>query len=201
MPTNAPWIATPNKVDHLTKGFTSKIIFNYQYTGGVSVDSTKEVFTEIKTIFTNNYKGTNVLPANYFAGDDGRTFKISMYFVKPLDGNDINLIQQLYDVDNSTNYDFNFDYLGPVGSGSGNTFVKYEVYLSYFKETGGPSYITEAVGSMIYGEKGNGGQVRIISLNTSNTLSSGTSPVYEIRIFNNGASAIYPVNLVIEEIS
>lgn len=201
MPTSAQWLATPNKVDHLTRGFTSKVIFNYEYTGGVSVANGDEVFNIITNSFGKNYKGTNALPANYFAGDDGRTFKISMYFLHPLDENDIDVVTRLYDVTNNTNYDFNFDYVGPTAMDTGNAFVKYEVYLSYFKETGGPTYVAEAVGSMIYGEKANGGQVRIVSLNVANTLNNGTSPVYRIQIRNNGVSTITPLNLVIEEIS
>lgn len=200
MPTSAPWIATPNKTDHLTQGFTSKILYNYQYTGGVGVENGNEVFEVIKNSFGKNFKGTNGLPANYFAGDDGRTLKISMYFFKTYDGTDINLRQQLYDTVNYITYHYDFDYSYTVATDTGSTLVKYEVYLTYFYETTNPAYATSAIGSMFFHNKPDGNNMVMLQLNTSNDLSNGTSPAYEVKIYNNGGT-IYPVSLMIEEIS
>lgn len=197
--TSAVWTTvTPNKTDHLTPGFTSKIIYNYQYRDGVEVATGQEIFSRIKSN-GSNYKGINRLPANYFAGDDGRTFRISMYFLKPYDGAVINLIQQLYDVTNSTTYDFTLDFSGSISSDTGNALVKYEVYLTYYYAAGGPYYITTAVGSINYAEKAGGNNPRILQLNAANNIGA-TSPVFDIQIYNNGGT-ILPVGIIIEEIS
>lgn len=201
MPASATWVHTPNKKDHLTAGFTTKVLYNYGYTGGIPVDNGYEVFKEIKTA-NINYKGTNYLPANYFVNiDDGRTFRITMYFKKEYDGYDINLVQQLYDVTNGVTYDFNLDFLGTFGTDYGNFgLVKYECYLSYFVDPSGPTSIMQATGTINYAEKYPGNAPRILQINTGNSLSYGPAPAYEIRILN-VAGAIYPTSLLIEEIS
>lgn len=199
MPTNAPWIATPNKTDHLTSGFTSKVIYNYQYAGGVTVSSGDQVFYVIKNSLGKNYKGTNILPENYFAGDDGRTFRISMYFFKAYDGTDIDLRQRLVDRSNNVIYEYPFSTY-TIGTDSGATLVKYEVYLSYFYETNNPIYATAAMGSMFFHNKPDGNNVIMLQLTADQDLTNGTSPVYEIEIKNAGGE-ITPVSLMIEEIS
>lgn len=201
MPASATWVYTPNKKDHLTSGFTTKVLYNYQATEARKVDDAKEVFETIKSNLVN-YKGTNYLPQNYFLNaDDGRTFRITMYFLKPYDGYDINIIQQLYDVTNSTTYDFTFDVGNINNEAGGESLVKYECYLSYFVDPNGPVSIVQATGSINYAAKANGGEVRILKLFVNNTLTYGPTPDYEIRIFNNGESFIAPLNLLIEEIS
>ena len=201
MPASATWVHTPNKKDHLTAGFTTKVLYNYQPTEPRKVDDAKEVFETIKSNLVN-YKGTNYLPPNYFLNaEDGRTLRITMYFLKPGDGYDIDIIQQLYDVTNSTTYDFTFDFPGIMTSGGGDSLAKYECYLSYFVDPIGPASIVQAVGSINYASKTNGSDVRILQLFMNNSLTNGPVPDYEIRIFNNGQSFIYPVSLLIEEIS
>ncbi len=85
---SSAWTSTPNKKDNLTNGWTSKTLFNFQMPfSDVQVDNNYEVFEEIIGI-GYNYKGTNILPNNYFAADntgDSRTFKITMLFDKFLD--------------------------------------------------------------------------------------------------------------------
>ena len=201
MPASATWVHTPNKKDHLTAGFTTKVLYNYQPIEPRKVDDTKEVFETIRSNLVN-YKGTNYLPPNYFLNaEDGRTFRITMYFLKPYDGYDIDIVQQLYDVTNGTTYDFTFDFPGNVTNDSGSSLAKYECYLSYFVDPIGPASIVQAIGSINYASKINGTEVKILQLFMNNTLTYGPAPDYEIRIFNNGQSFIYPVSLVIEEIS
>ena len=97
-PAPGPWINTPNKTDHSTKGYTSKILLNYQayIAAGIYIENDRDIIQDLINSGIN-IKGTNILPANYFNNSDGRTFRISMYYLKNFDGNDVNLEQQLYD--------------------------------------------------------------------------------------------------------
>ncbi len=91
MPTLPIWKNTPNKKDHLTNGYTSKTLFNFQYPGdGFFIYPDRPIFNDLISN-AGNYKGSNRLPANYFDCDDGRTLKISMLFDKYLDINLIDL--------------------------------------------------------------------------------------------------------------
>jgi len=92
MPSTTIWKNTPNKKDHLTNGYTSKTLFNFQYPDdGFFIYPNSYIFKEIINN-GGNYKGSNQLPKNYFNCDDGRTLKISMLFDKYIDGIDIDLI-------------------------------------------------------------------------------------------------------------
>ena len=102
MPQSSIWKSTPNKKDHLTSGYTSKTLFNFQFPGGgLDILNNNEIFATIIS-FGENYKGTNILPANYFDCDDGRTLRISMLFDKFLNGEPIDLVIALGS-DNITN--------------------------------------------------------------------------------------------------
>ena len=91
------WKNTPNKKDHLTNGYTSKTLFNFQYPDdGFFIYPNSYIFKEIINN-GGNYKGSNQLPKNYFNCDDGRTLKISMLFDKYIDGLPISLLISLED--------------------------------------------------------------------------------------------------------
>jgi hypothetical protein len=199
-PPTEVWKNTPNKKDHYTQGYTNKIIFNYQVTGttleiGTDVDIIGEIISS-----GVNFKGSNELNSPYFQNADGRCFRISMYYLKPNDGIDVSLQQQLYDVDNETTYTFNLDNPGPIDSGGGEALVKYECYLSVFYDNGDTAYYAQANGSVIYSAKNNA-DVRMLQMSAYTTLTNGYTPKYKIRIINNSEGDIYPVSLMIEEIS
>jgi hypothetical protein len=205
-PNQGPWINTPNKTDHSTKGYTSKILLNYQVaiSAGISILDDNDI---IQDLIDNgkNIKGTNILPANYFNNADGRTFRISMYYLKNFDGNDVNLEQQLYDPTNDVVYSFPLVAVGPCDSvGGEQSLVKYECYFSVFYVPGYPAYIAQANGSIIYSTPFGGGasyNAKMLQMSAYNDLGSSVNNEFKIRIKNLNGGTIYPTSLMIEEIS
>jgi hypothetical protein len=203
MPTgpNTPWKATPNKTDHLTKGFTSKVIYHYHYTTGVAVANAADVFTELNT-FTNNIKGSYTLPAKYFAGDDGQGFRITMYFEKELDGNDMDIRQCIYDVTNTTLLTIaSSTFTTPADNAGGTTLAKYECFITKVYTPGNATYYLQATGNITHSSKADGSTPYITPFNDYIGLTNGTNPVYQFFILNRCSANINVLNLMIEEIS
>ena len=199
-PPTGIWKNTPNKKDHYTQGYTSKVLFNYQATtDAFEVIDNNEI---IGAIISNglNYKGSNILRNPYFQNADGRCLRISMYYFKPYDGNKVDLIQRLYDVDNGAMYTFDFDNSGAINTDTGNALVKYECYLSVFYDTSNSQYVAQANGSATYAARPSGTAV-MLQMSVSNTLTNGYNTTYQIQIRNRNGSSIYPTSLMIEEIS
>jgi hypothetical protein len=176
------------------------VLFNYQlpYTT-LEVTDGNEI---IGVIIGNgvNFKGSNAIRAPYFQNTDGRCFRISMYYLKPYDGNNVNLRQRLYDVDNDVTYSFDLDNTGTINNDEGTALVKYECYLSVFYDTSNSQYVAQANGSLIYAPKP-GSTVVMLQMSTYNILTNGYSPTYQIQIRNGNGGSIYPTSLMIEEIS
>jgi hypothetical protein len=199
-PPTGIWKNTPNKKDHYTQGYTSKVLFNYQATtDALEVADGNDIIEEI---INNglNFKGTNAVRTPYFQNADGRCFRISMYYLKPYDGNSVDLRQRLYDVDNDITYSFDFDSAGGINTDTGRALIKYECYLSVFYDTSNSVYAAQANGSAIYAAKPSSTAV-MLQMSTYNTLTNGYSPTYKIRILNSNGGSIYPTSLMIEEIS
>jgi hypothetical protein len=197
------WTNTPNKTDHSIKGYTSKILLNYQATGtSISVPDGADI---VGALLTNaeNIKGTNVLPPNYFNNADGRTFRISLYCLKTFDGNGVVLQQRLYDPTNDVTYEFGNLTAGPQTSGSGEGLVKYECYFSYFENPTG-DYIVQANTSVIYQQSDSStsaSQMLFASAWQELYSAYGINIPFEIKIRQTNGAAIYPISLMIEEIS
>lgn len=197
-----PWTNTPNKTDHSTKGYTSKILLNYQVTGtSISVADGADI---IGALLSNaaNIKGTNVLPPNYFNNADGRTFRISLYYLKTFDGNGVVLQQRLYDPTNDVMYEFGNLTAGPQTSGSGEGLVKYECYFSCFNSAG--DYIAQANTSVIYQQSdssSSASQMLFASAWQDIGAAWGIDIPFEIKIRQTNGATIYPISLMIEEIS
>jgi hypothetical protein len=197
-----PWKNTPNKTDHNTKGYTSKVLLNYQVTGStISIDNNAEIINTL--ISTNvNIKGSNSFAEKYFENADGRCFRITMYYLKPYDGGIVNLEQALYDLTNDVTYSFPTSFSGPIGSASGyNALVKYECYFSVFFDINNSTYIAQANGSIFYASKETGVDTVIIPMSSYSDLGGSIANRFQLRIKNINDSAIYPVSLMIEEIS
>jgi len=200
MPTspNTPWKATPNKTDHLTKGFTSKVIYNFQYQTGVHVGDTEDVFGALHG-FSNNIKGDYHLPDSYFAGDDGQGLKITMYFLKLVDANNMSLDQSLWDrLGSSEVLIASPIYTTSIGGAGGETLAKYECYLTKFTVPGDATYI-QATGNIIYSEKGNGQNVAMTPFNNYAAIVPNRG--YDLYIKNGCADLITVLSLMVEEIS
>lgn len=194
------WNNNPNKKDHYTQGYSSKVIFNYQL-----VANTLEVANGdgiIATITSNgtNFKGSTRLNNPYFQNADGRCFRISMYYLKPYDGNNVEIRQQLYDNDNDITYNFDFNNSGGFNNDTGEALIKYECYLSVFYDTANSQYVAQANGSLIYAPKP-GSPISMLQMSTYNILTNGYNTTYQIRILNSNGGPIFPTSLMIEEIS
>lgn len=195
------WVYTPNKTDHLTRGFTSKVIYNYQYQAGVLVADSSDVFTEINT-FSKNTKGSYTLPSKYFAGDDGQCFRITMYFEKAVDGADMNIEQCVYDVDNTTLLTIASPTITtPTDVTGGTTLSKYECYITKLYTPGDTTYHLQATGNITYASKADGVGLCMTPFNNFIALTNGITPVYQFYILNSCLADINVLSLMIEEIS
>jgi hypothetical protein len=192
------WKATPNKTDHLTSGFTSKVLYNFQWTTGVEVPDNHDVFGSIQG-FVQNTKGDSHLPNAYFAGDDGQGLKITMYFLKLVDGNDMSLNQSLWDRSGLSEVIIASPiYTTGTPSGGGETLAKYECYLTKFTMPAAATYI-QATGNIIYSGKGDGGDVIMTPFN--NYVAIDPNGGYDLYIKNGCGDIIRVVSLMVEEIS
>lgn len=194
------WTNTPNKKDHNTKGYTTKVLLNYQVaTTQVAINSGDYI---IETLLSNNLniKGSNLLNRPYFVNADGRCLKISMYFLKECDGIDVNLDQLLIDIDNGYTYIFSPVQAGNIDSHGGYSLVKYECYLSVFYDINNSQYAAQANASFIYPSQAPVGNATMMQMSTSNVLSDGQSN-FKIDIQSLNGAKIYPISLMIEEIS
>lgn len=196
---SAPWVATPNKTDHSKSGYSTKVIYYYQYIDDVSVPNSNEVFDKIQTS-GGQYKGSNTLPDNYFdTKADGRGFRITMYFSTPLDGSNLQLRTQVYNISNSVLYTIADNSVFTMGSGGGSTLIKYESYLSFYTVTGGPNYYISATGAMVFANDASNGTVTMVPFNNYVEVPSYTHQ-YRLELLNTGGT-IYPRSLMVEEIS
>lgn len=200
---NSTWTSTPNKKDNLTNGWTSKTLFNFQMpTADISVANATEVFGELIGAGFN-YKGTNILPANYFAADnvgDSRTFKITMLFDKYIDGNDMNFNLGLLDMDNSAEFSVSPRTVTGTSSVSRVGLSKLEYYCCVYWKSG-TDLIMSINGTIMYEKDGVDSATTIIEpFNGYTTLTNGVSVSYSFLIFNKCQDTIHPYSLVIEEL-
>jgi hypothetical protein len=197
------WTSTPNKKDNLTNGWTSKTLFNFQMPfSDVQVGNFNEVFGEI-ILAGLNYKGTNILPTDYFAADnnqDSRTFKITMLFDKFLDGNNMDLRLGLYDINNSNSFTISPRTLtGTINSGSLG-LSKLEYYCCVYLDNG-TDLIMSINGTIIYEKDVAGTNTTIIQpFNGYTTLTNGVAVSYSFIILNRCEANIIPYSLVVEEL-
>ena len=200
---SSAWTSTPNKKDNLTNGWTSKTLFNFQMPfSDVQVDHNYKVFEEIIGI-GYNYKGTNILPTNYFAADntgDSRTFKVTMLFDKNIDGLDMNFNLGLYDIDNSAEFQVGPRTITNMRNASGFSLSKLEYYCCVYLDNG-TNLIMSINGTIMYEKDGAGTTTTNIEpFNGYTTLTNGVAVSYSFSILNKCGAAIIPYSLVVEEL-
>ena len=195
------WLATPDKVNHQTRGYTSKVIFNYQSLEGKEIGSGNDILPNIITTDLN-YKGSNILPVNYFSDADGRTFKITMYFLQDLDGSKVDIGLYMTDIDEDNQLkiaeqQFSFS-LADIGV---ETLVKYECEFSTFKSTSG--LVAQGVGNITFSNADNDGtNVVFLPIYRPGALFTGAAiGGYSIDLVNLGGNTITVLSVIIEEIS
>lgn len=196
------WVATPDKVNHNTKGYTSKVIFNYQSIEGISIDSAEEIFPNIITT-DFNYKGSNILPADYFSDADGRTFRITMYFLQELVGDKLSINLKMTDIDAVNQVNVAIPEFAPITTNTGTfTLAKYECELSAFKTTTGLA--VQGVGNIMYFNSGtdDGSNVVFLPIYRPGALFTGPAiSGYSIDLINPNGEPITVLSVIIEEIS
>jgi hypothetical protein len=196
------WVATPDKVNHNTKGYTSKVIFNYQSIEGIVIPSGNDILVD--TIFTNlNYKGSNILPVDYFSDADGRTFRITMYFRKELLGTKLSIDLKMTDIDEADQFNIAINDFNPNTVNTETfTLAKYECEVSAFKTISG--LFVQGVGNIMYFNSGtdNGTNVVFIPITKPGATFTGAAiDGYSIDIINSNEEPITVLSLIIEEIS
>lgn len=195
------WLSTPDKVNHNTKGYTSKVIFNYQSLDGIEIASGAQILFNIITTDLN-YKGSNILPVNYFSDADGRTFRITMYFLQELNGDRIRIDCQMMNIDQEDNRNIAIPDFGFYSSNTGAiTLIKYECEVSAFNAASGLA--AQGFGNIIFSNSDNEGtNVVFIPISGPGTIFSGNAiEGYSIDLVNNSGSIITVKSLIIEEIS
>lgn len=194
----AIFTTAPNKTSHNTIGWTSKVLYNYQYTGGTSVSDGDDVFTQIG-VNNVNIKGSYELPYGYFLDpniNSGRTLKISMNFLRPFDEGRVRIDTGLYDVNNDSYYTVSPQYVGFTQSEGGNSFCKYECYLSHLEYNG--DHYLQVIGSVVFPRSTDGNTFMTTTWNTVQ-LNSITTP-FRLFVGNRCESTISVLNLLVEEI-
>ena len=202
MPASATWVSTPNKTDNLKSGYTTKVLFNYQYTSGTTVGTNQEIFDKIINSFGKQFRGSNTLPADYFDKfSDGRGFRIVMYFERPFDGNDLDIQTGIYDLTNATGYTIaNQQNTYTMVTDTGNSMVRYESYLSFFTDlAGSPDYYISATGAILFNCKPGPTTAFMIPHNNYVQLTGGPTCDYRLQLANKGAD-IYVHSLMLEEV-
>lgn len=199
------WVATPDKTNHETKGYTSKVIFNFQAVSRIHVPAGDDVF---EAIVTNgqSFKGSPSIPRGYFLDCDGRTFKITMYFYKLLDGVKMNLSQGIFDESNGIlNTIATPVFATDTDNLEGNTLAKYEcVISSFFDPSFIPSgqYLIQGIGNITYANSTNGTNVIMEPIAGGTPLSGGYTSDYRLVLLNACTGHdIEVVSLIVEEIS
>lgn len=195
------WLSTPDKVNHNTKGYTSKVIFNYQSLEGTEIDSGDDILAQL---ITNdlNIKGSNILPADYFSNADGRTFRITMYCLTELIGDKFAIVLKMTDIYEDDPRNVAIPEFNPETTDT-NTFTlaKYECELSAFKTSTGIAM--QGIGNMMYfnSSTDDGSNVVFLPIYRPGTLFTGPAPSgYSIELYSSGA-LINVLSVIIEEIS
>jgi hypothetical protein len=195
------WQSTPEKTNHLTQGWVNKTLFHYHSLNQVTVANGDYVVDEI-IADTYNYKGTNLLPANYFPSnnyEDGRQFKITMYYTYPLDGTTTDINVGLYDVTNSIFYGASVSQ--EVGTSSGYIIIKAQFYCSVFYNTGDSAPYMYINGELLFSSKSDWtNDVYCRPMQGALSAAGGTSVEYKIAVRNRSDSSIDVQYLTIEEV-
>jgi hypothetical protein len=196
------WIAIPDKVNHNTKGYTSKVIFNYQSIEGIVVPDTEYIIPYI-TNTDLNYKGSNILPVDYFSDADGRTFRITMYCLKELVGDKLSITLKVTDIHNNEELTVAVPEFNPTTANTGTfTLVKYECELSAFKTSTGIAM--QGVGNIMYFNSGDntGAPVVFLPIYRPGALFTGLATEgFIIDLINPNDESITVLSVIIEEIS
>jgi len=191
---------THTNSDENLLGWNNRIIYLFSTPEVINVGAGSEIFS----VISNSWKkGTNILPQNYFNCDDGRTFKISMYFLSELDGTDFRLNTGILD-ENDIEYSVptKDNHLHKKPNISEFKLFKYECILTkWYDPTAGDTkinvngYVTYSGYPIIANDDVD---VKFIQINGFIAINASIIP--KIIINNTGTSNIMIKSIIIEEI-
>lgn len=146
--------AAPDKVSDGSLGWLNRTLFSFQSAGGTRVPNGEDVFQSIRSD-GYNYKGSNILPINYFRSpnvNSGKSLKITMYFGIQQYGEGINIHTGLKDITNDVDYLISPYSIGYVSDGKDLSYCKYESYISTFisYDSSNPGCFLQATGNITF---------------------------------------------------
>lgn len=196
------WTATPEKTNHLTRGWYHKTLFTFQIMDQqVTVGAGGDIIAEIISV-GKNYKGSNVLPAYYFADnneDTGRGFKITVIYQYQLDGSKTGLAIGLYDSAGPNSFLVAKNVT--VSSDTGPIFVTSQFYCTSFWDATNACPAFQVSGDLMFSNKSPGtNDVYKVPYSEALQITSGNAIPYELRIKSNCDNDMYIQYLSIEEI-
>ena len=214
MPAAGPtttWNPTPDRVNHSTKGWTSKTLFTYQWYGEGSatleVPSGEDILSVV-IVNGKNYRGSNILPPYYFAEDNyetaGRGYKITLYYQYYLDGSNTGIGIGMYEPTAPSLYYTERQIA--TATDNGYQQIKGQFYCTSFYDPSNSTPFFQVNGELMFSGKENYGLNNVYVLpyyNNGFTIDGGVGIEYEFQVFNasDSGNSIYVNYLTIEEVS
>lgn len=196
------WTATPEKTNHLTRGWYHKTLFTFQMaTDILSIPKDNDIIADIISN-EKNYKGSNEFPAYYFAdnnNDTGRGFKVTVMYMYLLDGSKTGLSIGLYAPSVPTSFLTSNNC--PVASDSGYLHARAQFYCTSFWDATNACPAFQINGDIMWSNKGSQtNDVYKIVYSEALQITSGNTIPYQLQINNNSDNSLYINYVSIEEI-
>lgn len=197
------WAATPEKTNHLTRGWYHKTLFTFQMpVDTLAIPAGNDIIADI--ISNNlNYKGSNELPAYYFADNNnngaGRSFKVTVIYEYILDGSKTGLRIGLYDPAGPTS----FYTSGQVttGTGGGYIHITAQFYCTSFWDVTNSNIAFQVNGDLMFSNKSPGtNDVYKVPYYEALQITTGISIPYQLQLLNYSDNSLYINYVSIEEI-
>lgn len=197
------WYATPEKTNHSTKGWYHKTLFTFQMaTEILSIPAGNDIIADIISN-GKNYKGSNELPAYYFADNNdngaGRGFKITVIYEYALDGSKTGLSVGLYDPTGPNSFLTSNNC--PVTSDSGYLHATAQFYCTSFWDNAESYPAFQVNGDLMWSNKSSGtNDVYKVPFYEALQITAGNAIPYQLQLINYSDNSMYINYVSIEEI-
>jgi hypothetical protein len=196
------WTATPEKTNHLTRGWYHKTLFTFQMpVDTLSIPAGNDIIADIISN-GENYKGSNVLPAYYFAdnnNDTGRGFKVTVIYEYTLAGDKTGLSIGLYDSTGPNQFITSQNVT--TGGGGGYIHVTAQFYCTSFWDGVNACPAFQVNGDLMFSNKSPGtNDVYKVPYFEALQITSGNAIPYQLQLVNYSDSSMFINYVSIEEI-